>query len=45
MRNLTRLRDRLGDRFAAGVVVHTGAPAGPLGDRLFALPIAAPGEL
>lgn len=45
VRHLTRLRDRLGDRFAAGVVLHTGTRGGRLGDRLFALPIAALWEL
>lgn len=45
VRNLTKLRDQLGDRFAAGVVLHTGARGGKLGDRLFALPIAVLWEL
>lgn len=36
---LAKLRDRLGDRFVAGVVLHTGQTSGPLGDRLAALPI------
>jgi hypothetical protein len=45
VRNLTRLRDQLGDRFAADVVLHTGARGSKLGDRLFALPIAALWEL
>jgi predicted AAA+ superfamily ATPase len=40
VRNLTMLRDRLGDRFAAGAVPHTGPRATQLGDRLFSLPIA-----
>ncbi|MCL2595424.1 MAG: ATP-binding protein [Promicromonosporaceae bacterium] len=40
-RGLTHLRDRLGERFVAGVVLHTGARAVPFGDRLWALPLAA----
>jgi uncharacterized protein len=35
------LRDRLGDRFAIGVVFHTGTQALPLGRRLWALPYSA----
>jgi predicted AAA+ superfamily ATPase len=35
------LRDRLGDRFLAGVVFHTGPAAFALADRVAALPIAA----
>ncbi len=35
------LRDRLGDRFRAGVVLHSGAQALPFGDRLAALPISS----
>ncbi len=42
---LSRLRDRLGQRFAAGVVLHTGARGSRLGDRLHAVPIAALWEL
>lgn len=38
---LRRLRDRLGERFAAGVVVHTGPDTLPFGDRLWAVPISA----
>jgi uncharacterized protein len=34
------LRDRLGDRFVTGVVLHTGPTTASLGDRLWALPIA-----
>jgi len=33
------LRDRLGPRFKAGVVLHTGAQTLPFGDRLAAVPI------
>jgi uncharacterized protein len=38
---LRHLRDRLGKRFGAGVVVHTGPDTLPFGDRLWALPISA----
>lgn len=38
---LRHLRDRLGDRFAAGVVVHTGPDTLPFGDRLWAVPASA----
>lgn len=41
VRWLSHLRDRLGERFAQGVVVYTGSNALPLGDRLTAQPIAA----
>jgi len=36
---LKLLRDRLGDRFAGGALLHTGSLAGPFGDRIAALPI------
>lgn len=36
---LARLRDRLGDRFVGGLVLHTGASSGPLGARIAAAPI------
>lgn len=39
-RHLVRLRDRLGDRFVAGVVLHTGRHGRRLGDRLWSIPIA-----
>lgn len=38
-RHLIWLRDRLGDDFAAGIVLHTGASAFAIDDRVFALPI------
>ncbi len=41
IRHLVAVRDRLGERFVAGVVLHTGARAFPLGDRLAAVPISA----
>jgi uncharacterized protein len=44
-RHLIRLRDRLGDRFAAGVVLHTGPRGSRLGDRLYSLPISVLWEL
>jgi uncharacterized protein len=37
---LRYLRDRLGDRFKTGVVLHAGADTLPFGDRLAAVPIA-----
>ena len=36
---LARLRDRLAGRFAAGIVLHTGATSGPLGDKIAAVPL------
>jgi predicted AAA+ superfamily ATPase len=39
--HLALLRDRLGDRFAAGVVLHSGPDVLPLGDRLAAVPTSA----
>ncbi len=39
-RHLAWLRDRLGDRFTAGVVFHTGPRSFSLGDRIVAAPIA-----
>lgn len=41
VRHLTWLRDQLGDRFRRGVVLHAGATTYPLGDRIWAMPIAA----
>lgn len=41
VRHLIRLRDRLGPRFRAGVVLHSGPTTLPLGDRLWAQPISA----
>jgi uncharacterized protein len=38
---LQHLRDKLGDRFRAGVVVHTGPETLPFGDRLWAIPASA----
>ena len=38
---LAHLRDKLGARFKAGVVVNTGAETLPFGERLWAVPVAA----
>lgn len=40
-RHLSWLRDEIGDRFLAGVVLHTGPRAYPVGERIVAAPIAA----
>lgn len=40
-RHLAWLRDELGERFAAGVVLHTGPATIHFGDRIAAAPIAA----
>jgi hypothetical protein len=39
-RHLSWLRDEMGDRFVAGVVLHTGARVYGLGERILAAPIA-----
>ena len=39
-RGLRLLRDKLGQRFKAGIVVYSGEHTLPLGDRLWALPIS-----
>jgi predicted AAA+ superfamily ATPase len=39
-RHLAWLRDALGDRFVAGVVLHTGPRVFPLGERIVAAPIS-----
>lgn len=41
LRVLERLRNRMGPRFKAGIVLCTGARTVPLGDRLWALPVSA----
>lgn len=38
---LRHLRDKLGERFRAGVVVHTGPETLPFGDRLWGVPVSA----
>ncbi|MGH9091204.1 MAG: ATP-binding protein [Acidimicrobiales bacterium] len=40
-RHLAWLRDRLGDRFLRGVVLHTGPSVFSLDDKILAVPIAA----
>jgi uncharacterized protein len=40
-RHLAWMRDRLGDRFRLGLVVHAGQHALPLGERLWAVPVGA----
>jgi predicted AAA+ superfamily ATPase len=37
---LARLRDSLGRRFRAGILIHTGEVTIPLGDRLWAVPVS-----
>ena len=39
-RGLEFLREKLGQRFKAGVLLHTGTRSLPFGDRLWALPIS-----
>ena len=39
-KHLAWLRDELGDRFLAGIVLHTGPRAYPLGERITAAPLA-----
>lgn len=39
-KGLSHLRDHLGSRFKAGVVLHTGADTLPFGDRLAAVPVS-----
>lgn len=40
-RHLAMMRDRLGDRFTTGLVIHAGPQPLPLGDRLWAVPVAS----
>lgn len=40
-RRLGQMRDKLGDAFAAGVVLYGGSRVLPFGDRLLAMPISA----
>ncbi len=42
---LGRMRDVLGARFVAGVVLYGGQHVLPFGDRLLAAPISAPWEV
>ncbi|PSL04655.1 uncharacterized protein DUF4143 [Haloactinopolyspora alba] len=39
-RHLAGLRDRLGERFTIGLVVHSGSQTLPLGERLWAVPVS-----
>lgn len=39
VRWLTQFRDKLGSRFVAGLILHTGPEALPIGDRIGAVPI------
>jgi predicted AAA+ superfamily ATPase len=41
VRSLTYLRDRLGDRFVVGVVLHCGRGPARWGDRLVSIPVGA----
>ncbi|MDN5748675.1 MAG: ATP-binding protein [Pseudonocardia sp.] len=41
VRNMVSLRDRVGSRFAAGVVLHSGPRTTHLGDRIVGVPLAA----
>ena len=40
-KHLAYLRDRLGDRFTVGVLLHLGSQSLPIGDRLWARPISS----
>jgi hypothetical protein len=40
LRGLRYLREKLGSRFKAGVVVHAGAHTLPLGERIWAMPVS-----
>ena len=40
-RHLAWLRDEIGDRFVAGIVLHAGPSVFPLGDRLAAAPLSS----
>lgn len=40
-KHLRWLKDKLGDRMIAGVVLHLGSAAGSLGDGIYALPVSA----
>lgn len=40
-RHLATMRDRLGGRFAVGLVIHAGQHSLPLGDKLWAVPVSA----
>ena len=40
-KHLRWLRDRIGDRFAAGIVLHLGQRASSFGDGIWAVPVSA----
>jgi hypothetical protein len=40
LRSLRYLRDKLGSRFKAGVVIHAGAHTLPFGERIWAMPVS-----
>ncbi len=40
-RHLAWFRDQIGERFTCGVVMHTGPAVYPLGEKIWAVPIAA----
>jgi uncharacterized protein len=40
-RHLASLRDRLGERFRVGVLIHAGTQTLSLGDRLWAVPVTS----
>jgi predicted AAA+ superfamily ATPase len=41
VRHMAALRDRLGDRFRVGLLLHAGTQRLPMGDRLWAVPVSA----
>ncbi len=41
VKHLRVLKDKLGDRFSAGVILYLGDRTLPLGDRLWAMPVSA----
>ena len=40
-KGLRKIRDELGDRFVAGVVMYEGNASGSFGDRLYAMPLSS----
>ena len=40
-RHLAWLRDQVGSTFHRGIILHTGATTFPVGDRIWAVPIAS----
>jgi predicted AAA+ superfamily ATPase len=40
-KHLRWLRERLGDRFSAGIVLHLGQRANSFGDNIHAIPVSA----